>query len=183
MSDSATLTAAAPQPRVPDGRCSHLRADGKRCTSATYPGHSSLCHYHLGRQMRGIADGDVLAADILRSIGNFQSAAAINIALGKILVHQVTGRISREDALALCYNCQLLLQTLPALKAELKESGHDGQWQSETDRILSADPDLCHLTFTSLLPKGYGPLKPAPFDGPRESPPQSASQLVPAQAQ
>jgi predicted SprT family Zn-dependent metalloprotease len=65
-------------------RCQHLRADGKRCADAVYPGHATLCHYHLNQQMRGIAHGDVIAADLLHSIGNFQSAAAINVALGKI---------------------------------------------------------------------------------------------------
>jgi len=143
-----------------DGRCTNLRADGKRCASALYQGHSSLCHYHLSRQMRGIADGDILAADILSAVGNFQSAAAINIALGKIFLHQVTGRLSRQDALALCYNCQLLLQSLPAVKQELKDGGYDGYWKKETQRILSSDSDLCNLTFTSLLPNGLGSLKP-----------------------
>jgi len=113
--------------------------------------------------MRGISDGDALAADILNSIGNFQSAAAINIVLGKIFVHQITGRLSRQEAIALCYNCQLLLQTLPAVKEEIKEGGYGNSWQKETDRILSADPDLCHITNKALLPQGHGALKPIPF--------------------
>ena len=82
-------------------RCQHLRADGQRCADAVYPGHASLCHHHLGHQLnskpRGIAGGDIIAADILHAIGNFQSAAAINVALGKVLIYQLTGRISRQD--------------------------------------------------------------------------------------
>jgi hypothetical protein len=163
MPPSAIPSATEMNPLAQDGRCTHLRADGKRCSSSTYPGHASLCHYHLTRQMRGIADGDAIAADILNSIGNFQSAAAINIVLGKIFVHQITGRLSRQDAVALCYNCQLLLQTVPAVKQELKDAGYGGYWQKETDRILSADPDLCHITNKSLLPQGHGALKPIPF--------------------
>ncbi len=142
-------------------RCTHLRADGKRCASSTYPGHTSLCHYHLTRELRGTSDGDLLAADILNSIGNFQSATAINLVLGKIFLHQITGRLSRQDALALCYNCQLLLQSLPAVKQELLDGGFAKAWKNETARILSSDPDLCHQTNRSLLPTGPGPLKPS----------------------
>jgi hypothetical protein len=146
---------------LPDGRCQRLRTGGKRCASHTYPGHTSLCHYHLSREIRGIADGDLLAADILKSIGNFQSATAINLALGKIFVHQITGRLSRQDAVALCYNCQLLLQTLPVVKKEVADGGYANAWKKETDRILSSDPDLCHQTLLSLLPTSHGPLKPS----------------------
>lgn len=146
---------------MPDGRCAHLRTDGKRCASKTYPGHDSLCHYHLSREIRGISDGDLLAADILNSVGNFQSATAINLVLGKIFVHQITGRLSREDAASLCYNCQLLLQSLPAVKQELVNAGYGDSWKQETDRILSRDPDLCRRTNPSLLPSAPGPLKPS----------------------
>ena len=155
-----------------DGRCQRLRSDGKRCASHTYPGHSSLCHYHLSREIRGISDGDLLAADILKSIGNFQSATAINLALGKIFVHQITGRLSRQDAIALCYNCQLLLQSLPAVKKEVADGGYANAWKKETGRILSSDPDLCHQMLLSLLPTSHGPLKP--------SPPKSEVAVLPA---
>ena len=128
MSASAIPSATEATTPIQDSRCTHLRADGKRCSSSTYPGHAFLCHYHLTRQMRGISDGDALAADILNSIGNFQSAAAINIVLGKIFVHQITGRLSHQEAIALCYNCQLLLQTLPAVKEEIKEGGYRNSW-------------------------------------------------------
>ena len=167
-------------------RCTHLRTDGKRCARETYPGHTSLCHYHLSRELRGISDGDLLAADILNSIGNFQSATAINLVLGKIFVHQITGRLSRQDALALCYNCQLLLQSLPAVKQELIDGGYGPAWKQETDRIHATRPDLCRHTNKSLLPAGLGPLKPdwpAPLDPPppkRESPSPS-QQPPPAQ--
>ena len=148
-----SVPSAAPPPPAYDGRCQHRRTDGKRCASPTYPGHASLCHHHLSRQMRGISDGDIVAADILSSIGNFQSAAAINIALGKLFVHQITGRIARQDALALAYNCQLLLRTLPEVKTEHRESGYIKAWREETNRILSGPSDLEALTAPSLLPE------------------------------
>jgi hypothetical protein len=152
-------SAPAPLP-ASDGRCQHLRADGKRCASVIYPGHATLCHYHLSRQMRGISDADTIAADILSSVGNFQSASAINIALGKLFVHQITGRILRQEAIALAYTCQLLLQTLPAVKAELQEGGYFEYWCEETERILSRTSDLEDLTTPSLLPDSSLPLCP-----------------------
>ena len=162
MSTTQAAPSAEPAAPISDGRCTGLRTDGKRCASSVYRGHTSLCHFHLNREIRGVVDGELLAADILNSIGNFQSAAAINLVLGKIFIHQVTGRLSRQDAIALCYNCQLLLQTLPSVKQELAEGGHFKSWKNETNRILSSDPDLCHQTNHSLLPKGLGPLKPVP---------------------
>src|ERR1041384_4397838 len=147
-------------PAVPDGRCQHLRADGKRCASANYPGHTSLCHHHLNREMRGIAGGNLIAADILSAVGNFQSASAINIVLGKLFIHQITGHISRQDAISLAYTCQLLLQTLPALKAELHDSGYVKYWREETNRILAGPSDLDDLPGSPLPPTRCNPPHP-----------------------
>ena len=156
-------------------RCRHLRADRKRCADAVYPGHASLCHYHLNQEMRGVANGNIIAADILHSIGNFQSAAAINIALGKILIYQLTGRISRQDAMALSYQCQLLLQTLPLIQQELKETGFSSYWRDETRRILGESSDLDQITFPSLLPDSDVPLHPKNYVDPKSSAALSAS--------
>lgn len=157
---SNSSNTAASRNSIP-GRCNRLRADGKRCADAVYPGHTSLCHYHLSQEMRGITDGERIAADILSTIGNFQSAAGIHIALSKLLIHQLTGRISRRDATALLYNLQLLLQTLPAVKAEIREEGFHKYWRQETRRILVNDSDLDKLTDPALLPDTVRPLHPA----------------------
>src|ERR1051326_5541449 len=134
---AADILSAVVDPAVADGRCQHLRDRGKRWASANYPGHTALCHHHLNREMRGIAGGNLIAADILSAVGNFQSASTINIVLGKLFIHQITGHISRQDAISLAYTCQLLLQTLPALKAELHDSGYVKYWREETNRILA----------------------------------------------
>ena len=156
LTATATDTNTSPASR----RCTHFRADGKRCADAVYPGHTALCHHHLTQQMSGIADGNSIAADILSSVGNFQSASAINVALGKLLIHQLTGRISRQDALALAYTFQLLLQTLKLVKSELVECGYNQWWKSETARILSGPSDLDELTNSALLPASTNPLHP-----------------------
>jgi len=154
------LTATDTNTSSASRRCTHFRADGKRCADAVYPGHTALCHHHLTQQMSGIADGNSIAADILSSVGNFQSASAINVALGKLLIHQLTGRISRQDALALAYTFQLLLQTLKLVKSELVECGYNQWWKSETARILSGPSDLDELTNSALLPASTNPLHP-----------------------
>jgi hypothetical protein len=104
--------------------------------------------------MRGIAAGNIIAADILSAIGNFQSASAINVALGKLLIHQITGRIARQDAVALAYTFQLILQTLPSVKDELKDTGYTKYWREETQRILSGPSDLDEITDPALPPTG-----------------------------
>jgi hypothetical protein len=160
--------------------CQHLRADGKRCADAVYPGHASLCHYHLNREMNAVARGDIIAADILHSIGNFQSAAAINVALGKIFLYQLTGRISRQDAMALAYQCQLLLQTIPLIRQELKETGFSKYWFEETRRILGESSDLDQITFPSLLPESEVPLHPKNWVDPKSSAPATSGSPQPA---
>jgi hypothetical protein len=100
--------------------------------------------------MRGIAAGNIIAADILSAVGNFQSASAINVALGKPLIPQITGRIARQDAVALAYTFQLILQTLPSVKVELQDSGYIKYWKEETKRILSGPSDLDEVTDPSL---------------------------------
>src|SRR5260221_5972619 len=170
--------APPPVPLAPDGRCQFLRADRKRCADAVYPGHTDLCHHHLLREIGGIAKGNLIAGDILTSVGNFQSASAINIALGKLLVHQLMGHISRRDALSIAYTFQLLLQTLRAVKSELSDCGYSDYWLEETSRILAQPSDLEPFTDKALLPNGFRSLHPpavtpVPAPQPTAAPPPS----------
>ena len=174
------VRSTSPRPESPAGRCQFLRADGKRCADAVYPGHTSLCHYHLNQEMHGIADGERIAADILATIGNFQSATAIHLALSKLLIHQLTGRIARRNAAALLYNLQLLLQVLPAVKAEIRDEGYQKYWGKETARILVQDSDLDKLTDSALLPDSTRPLHPA--DAPPPPPPTPSKPVTPSHA-
>jgi hypothetical protein len=126
--------------------------------------------------MRGISEGHLLAADILSSVGNFQSAAAINVVLGKLIIHQLTGRIARREAVSLAYTCQLLLQTLPLVKQELKETGFSSYWREETKRILGEASDLDQITNPSLLPETDAPLHPNDYVDPT---PTNSNKSVP----
>jgi hypothetical protein len=120
--------------------------------------------------MRGIAGGKIIAADILSAVGNFPSASAINVALGKLPIHQIMGRIARQDALA--YIFQLILRTLPSVKAELKDNGYTKYGREETRRMLSGPSDLDEITDPAQLPTGAATLH-APHSA--RTPPETAS--------
>ena len=61
-------------------RCTFTTSDGRRCTLLVYSGHSSLCHQHLRKELEATPPSEDIAAGILSSIQNFQSATAINAA-------------------------------------------------------------------------------------------------------
>jgi hypothetical protein len=100
-------------------RCNYSTADRRRCTSLVYSGHVSLCHQHLRQQLDAVPPSEDIATEILSSIQNLQSAATINAALGKILALLAAGRIKRQDAIAMTYVCQLLMQSLKGFKREI----------------------------------------------------------------
>jgi hypothetical protein len=101
-----------------NARCTILTSDGRCCSSFVYPGHSTLCHHHLRQELDGTPSEDI-ATDLLDSIQNFQSATAVNAALGKILAMLAAGRIKRQDAIAMAHICQLMLQSLKGFKHEI----------------------------------------------------------------
>ena len=62
---------------------------------------------------------------------------------------------------------------------ELEDGGYGRYWKKETERILASNSDLCHLTFTSLLPTGLGSLKPISRS---QAAPPPASEATPSPA-
>jgi hypothetical protein len=120
------------------GRCSFSTSDGRRCTALTYPGHASLCHQHLRKELEGLPPAQDVATGILSSIHNFQSAAAINAALGRIFALLAAGRITRQDALSLAYLCQLMLQSLKGFKHEICLTTYEKIFERDLLRVLNA---------------------------------------------
>jgi len=134
-------------------RCTTLTADGRRCTSLLYPGHTMLCHQHLRQQLDGSPPSDDVAADILQSIQNFQSAASINAALGKILTMLAAGRIKRQDALSMAYICQLLLQSLKEFKHEIRLTTYEKFFERDLLKVLNARTPLEELVYPPPPPE------------------------------
>ena len=126
----STQSAATPE------RCTVSTSDGRRCTALVYPGHASLCHHHLRLQLDRAHDTEDIAADILSSVENFQSATAVNAALGRILTLLAAGRIKRQDAIAMSYICQLMLQSLKGFKQEIRLTRYEPLWERDLAKVL-----------------------------------------------
>jgi len=129
-----------------NARCTTLASDGRRCSSFVYPGHSTLCHHHLRQQLDGASSEDI-ATDLLDSIQNFQSATAVNAALGKILAMLASGRIKRQDAIAMAYICQLMLQSLKGFKHEILLTTYEKIWERDLLKVLNARTPLQDFAF------------------------------------
>ena len=136
---------------MPSARCTYSASDGRRCTSLTYPGHSFLCHQHLRKELDFAPPSEDVATDLLSSIQNFQSAAAINAALGKIFALLAAGRIKRQEAIAMAYICQLMLQSLKELKQEISETTYEDTRTKDVCHVLAARIPLEEFVFPPEL--------------------------------
>ena len=67
-----------------DNRCHHTSADGRRCHMLRREGDPSLCPEHRRQQLQPEMAPETVAAELLGSIEDFQSATAINQALGQL---------------------------------------------------------------------------------------------------
>ena len=128
-------------------RCTFTTSDGRRCTLLVYSGHSSLCHQHLRKELEATPPSEDIAAGILSSIQNFQSATAINAALGKIFALLAAGRIKRQDALTMAYMCQLMLQTLKEFKHEIRLTTYGQIFERDLLSVLNARTPLEEFVF------------------------------------
>ncbi len=121
-----------------DDRCRHISADGRRCGMLRSKGHPSLCPQHRRQQLAAQADPAAVAAELLGAIENFQTAAAVNHALGRLLVLVAGNRISSRRAAVLAYICQLLLASLPALMDEVVRTNEYDAWEHTVRRALKS---------------------------------------------
>jgi hypothetical protein len=102
---------------------------------------------HLRKELDGALPSEDVAADILSSIQNFQSAAAINAALGRIFAMLAAGRIKRQEALSLAYMCQLMLQSLKGFKHEICLTTYEKIFERDLLRVLNARTPLEEFVF------------------------------------
>jgi len=122
----------------PDNRCRYVSADGRRCAMLRSKGHPSLCPQHRQQQLAAQADAAAVATELLGAIENFQTASAVNQALGRLLVLVAGNRISSRRGALLAYICQLLLTSLPRVEHEaVRTKGHDA-WDHTLRRALKS---------------------------------------------
>jgi hypothetical protein len=101
-------------------QCHHINGRGRRCRMLIAPNHDSLCQHHLAQSVVSQPGTQALAAELLGSLNNFSTAAAVNQLLGNLVIQLAHKRIERRDAIAIAYMCQLLLMSLSPLKKELR---------------------------------------------------------------
>jgi hypothetical protein len=114
-----------------DSYCQHISAKGRRCHMLIDKNHrppdgekrSNLCSYHADRSRASspAPDPEAVAAELLGSIEDFATADAVNLFLGNLVKQFARKRIARQDAVALAYLCQLLLNSLTPLRREEQE--------------------------------------------------------------
>jgi hypothetical protein len=105
---------------VTTSQCSHINARGRRCRLTIAPSHNSLCTHHLRQAVAAQPDTETLAAELLGSLDDFSTADSVNKLLSNLVKQLARKRIARLDAIAMAYMCQLLLNSLPPLKKELR---------------------------------------------------------------
>ena len=106
----------SPEPENPN-QCCHLSPRGQRCRMLRAPDDDSLCPYHR-RLAVAQPDPEVLAVELLDSTGNLNTADRVNALLANTVKQLAHKRIDRQDALAIGYLAQLLLNTVPGVQKE-----------------------------------------------------------------
>jgi hypothetical protein len=125
------------------GLCRFAFADGRHCRMPRWKDHPAFCltHAHQERQLladlggaagnkRSLAANAARVARELASLsGEFKTASDVNHVLGKLFSLLAQGRIPRRNAVALAYISQLLIQTLPNVRREIKDTLGFDAWQ------------------------------------------------------
>ena len=119
-------------------RCQFIYADGRRCSLPRLRKHRTLCRTHAERDHRRRSPSRI-AKDLASLSGEFKTASDVNHALGKVWTLLAQSRIPRRDAVTFAYIAQLLLQSLPSVRREIREVGGADGWQSTIESVLAAN--------------------------------------------
>ncbi len=120
-----------PKPPKPDDRCEHTTTDGRRCRLPRINQHSSLCRQHWQRQHQLLCPEslDANALELLGPFQEFNTARAINHALGKLFALLAKNRIPVRNAAVLAYLGQVLLNSLALMNKEILPGNGNGGWR------------------------------------------------------
>ena len=117
---STTGSKTEPQLHLP--HCRHLTASGRHCRSTAADLTSGLCPRHaLSPAYRHSSPS--LAADLLGDLTAFQSAAAVNEFLSRLLLLLARDRVSPRRAAVMIYACNQILRSLHSIHLENKIAG------------------------------------------------------------
>ncbi len=119
-----------------DNRCHHTSADGRRCRMLRGEGDPSLCPEHRRQQFPPHLAPEAVAAELLGSIEDFQSATAVNQVLGRLFALVASQRIPPRHAVVLAYIGQLLLSSIPAVDHEMTATEGLSDWRHMLRDVL-----------------------------------------------
>jgi hypothetical protein len=119
-----------------DGLCQFPFADGRACRMPRWNKHRTLCVYHARGEQQLLA-ADQAARQLVSLSGEFKTASDINHVLGKLFSLVAKNRIPHRDAVALAYIAQLLLQSLPDVRAEIKHVLGYRAWDATVQDALT----------------------------------------------
>ena len=118
----STELAQSPEPIIASelittNQCQYVNARGQHCRMLR-ANDESLCPFHLRQTQASQLDPETLAAELLDSTGNLNTADRVNTLLANVVKQLARRRIDRLDALANGYLAQLLLNTVPGVHKE-----------------------------------------------------------------
>ena len=179
---------STPAPEPP--RCRFL-VHKRQCRMLRADHHPDFCLFHAARQEEIFAllpeREFALAPELEALAADLTTATGVNRALGQVFRLLAQNRITRKDAVAFGYIAELLLQTVPGVRAEaISAFGHQA-WTSQlqstltpkpeppaaaaappTDPVPQATPIRCHPEVAAATegPRSSGPIpeKPSPRD-------------------
>lgn len=123
--------ALTPAPEPP--RCRFLSSDKRQCRMLRADHHPDFCLFHAARQEEIFAllperEFD-LAPELVALAADLTTATGVNRALGEVFRLLAKHHITRKDAVAFGYIAQLLLQTVPGVRAEAVSAFGHKVWQ------------------------------------------------------
>jgi hypothetical protein len=107
-------------------RCLRTFSDGRGCRMLRKPGHPALCVFHA-REEEQLLETEKLAAELASLSGNLNTGLDINHVLGKVFQALAQRRISPREATAFAYIAQLMLQSMPYVKNEIRWATNDAE--------------------------------------------------------
>lgn len=141
-----------------DHQCQQVTSDGRRCLMSRMRGHASLCFVHAQRQQK-ILDPKRVVAELLGPFEDLKTANAVNHALATLFLMVAQNRIPCRNAATLAYIGQLLLQSLPPVKTEIRDAGEHWSWSRAIRQVLldasqtEAPGQLTQATIEASLPR------------------------------
>jgi len=89
-------------------------------------GHPALCVFHAHEEEQ-LLETEKLAADLASLSGNLNTGLDINHVLGRVFQALAQRRISPREATAFAYIAQLMLQSMPYVKNEIRWATNDAE--------------------------------------------------------